>query len=381
MSEPAPFLHAVAQALSTMTLYAPGHPASVGVVEDAFQELHRLQADTPRVAFSFLRDTVVYGDSAVHDLRNWPWTSRLAAAGIQRLEISEAVTLDGFRAFLDEVLARFSRGAPADEPSAERPGIRWGPVGVRSEGPMPDWQALPLARIAYRLGEEADVVKWVYERAALDGDVPRDEVETVVASLGVAMQGDLPFLLPVLQLTDQDQYRTMHALNVSLLTMSLAESLGMGSQDVHAFGTAGLLHDIGITRVPAEILAKPVLDAGDRRVMELHPEAGARMLLARRGAFDLAAVVAYEHHMRPDGTGYPRLPSPRELHYASRIVSLCDVYDALRTARLHRAAWEPQHALGYIEEGAGTLFDPGLARAFVAMLRKLEPRPAASAGS
>jgi putative two-component system response regulator len=76
--------------------------------------------------------------------------------------------------------------------------------------------------------------------------------------------------------------------------------------------------------------------------------------------------------MRLDGSGFPRTRFPREMHYASKIVSVCDVYDALRTPRAYRPAWTPQRALEFVEEGTGTMFDAGIARAFAAMMRRLE---------
>jgi putative two-component system response regulator len=76
--------------------------------------------------------------------------------------------------------------------------------------------------------------------------------------------------------------------------------------------------------------------------------------------------------MRPDGTGFPRTRFPREVHYSSKIVAVCDVYDALRTPRAYRPAWTPQRAWEFVEEGAGTMFDPGIARAFGALMRRIE---------
>ena len=380
MSPPVEFLHGVAHALATLTLYATDHPACAGVVDDVWGQLQRLQEENPGPRYSFLRDAVVYGNLPLHELKNWTWSKRLSEIGVQRLEIEPGVTRDSLAAFLTDVTARLPGQRRLQAAMTEHPGIRWGSVGVKGQD-EDQWQDSAQATIGYKLGEEADVVRWVYERAALEGDIPRDEVETVVASLSVAMHADLPFLMPLLQLTDQDEYRTMHALNVSLLTMTLAEALGMGSQDIHAFGVAGLLHDIGISRVPKELLHKPALEPADRELLEVHPAEGARMLLARKGDFDLAAVVAYEHHMRPDGRGYPRVGPRHELHYASRIVTVCDVYDALRTTRSHRPAWDPAQAVGYIEDGAGTVFDAGVARAFAAMLRRMDTRNEAPWGS
>ncbi len=374
MSAQLEFLHGIAHALATLTLYAPDHPACAGVVEGVWVQLQKLQEENPGPRFSFLKDAVIYGNLPMHELKNWTWSKRLSEIGVQRLEVEPDVTREGFTAFLVDVTARLPGQRQLESTVSDHPGIRWGSVGVKGQNDK--WADTPQATIGYKLGEEADVVRWIYERAAMEGDIPRDEVETVVASLSVAMHADLPFLMPLLQLTDQDEYRTMHALNVSLLTMTLAESLGMGSLDIHAFGVAGLLHDIGISLVPRDLLHKTALDPADRVVLENHPAEGARMLLARKGDFDLAAVVAYEHHMRPDGRGYPHAVAGHELHYASKIVTVCDVYDALRTTRMHRPAWDPAQAVAYIEEGAGTVFDGGVARAFASMLRRLDTRNA-----
>ncbi|HMH82464.1 MAG TPA: HD domain-containing phosphohydrolase, partial [Gemmatimonadales bacterium] len=86
------------------------------------------------------------------------------------------------------------------------------------------------------------------------------------------------------------------------------------------------------------------------------------------------AVVAYEHHIMLNGGGYPALRFGRECHRASKLVHVCDVYDALRTNRPYREAWSQDKTLAYLEERAGTEFDPELVRAFVRMMRQWEPQ-------
>jgi HD-GYP domain-containing protein (c-di-GMP phosphodiesterase class II) len=87
-------------------------------------------------------------------------------------------------------------------------------------------------------------------------------------------------------------------------------------------------------------------------------------------------VVAYEHHIMLNGGGYPRFDYPRDCHQASKMVHVCDVYDALRTNRPYRAAWPAPKVLQYIEERSGTEFDPETARSFVKMMGEWEPRVA-----
>jgi putative two-component system response regulator len=136
---------------------------------------------------------------------------------------------------------------------------------------------------------------------------------------------------------------------------------------------AGLLHDIGKVRIPHDILTKPgKLTPEERNIMNMHTVDGARIIIETEEQLDLAAVVAYEHHIMIDGGGYPQLAFPRDCHYASKIVHVCDVYDALRTNRPYRDAWDSEKVIAYIEEKAGSEFDAELAQSFVGMIRNFE---------
>ena len=108
--------------------------------------------------------------------------------------------------------------------------------------------------------------------------------------------------------------------------------------------------------------------------MNRHPVEGARIIVASEENLDLAAVVAYEHHIILNGGGYPRFDYPRDCHHASKMVHVCDVYDALRTNRPYRAAWPSAKVLAYVEERAGGEFDAEIARSFLKMMQEWEPR-------
>jgi putative two-component system response regulator len=155
--------------------------------------------------------------------------------------------------------------------------------------------------------------------------------------------------------------------------MALAESLGCTRREVREFGVAGLLHDIGKIRVPIEVLTKPgKLSDEERTLINRHPVDGARIIMQSDEALDLAAVVAYEHHIMLDGGGYPAMHYGRACTLASRLVHVCDVFDALRTKRPYRDAWELERVLAYLLERAGTEFDPDLVTAFMDLLRRSE---------
>ena len=378
MSEPARFLAAFAQALSTMALYGEGHPAREKAIDNAFEQLEALQRHDPTARFSFLGAEVIYGERALRELREWEWGGRLAAAGIQRIELQPGVTREEYETFLGDIMARLTLTEvdTTEQRQTRTSNIRFGSVGVRgTTGTAAPGEALPTATITYTLGEEAEAIRWLHGEVEHRGELPLVEAEAVVRSLSVAMHGESQVVIPLLELKEFDQYTTTHSMNVSVLAMALAEFMGLGKRDVRAYGVAGLLHDLGKVRIPREILVKPGrLTPEERAIMNRHPADGARIIFASDKQLDLAAVVAYEHHIMLNGGGYPCLHYGRDCHRASRLVHVCDVYDALRTRRPYRDAWESERALEYIESRAGTEFDPDVARAFCSMMRQLDRR-------
>ncbi|HLA91115.1 MAG TPA: HD domain-containing phosphohydrolase [Gemmatimonadaceae bacterium] len=379
-AEAARFLNSFAQALSTMALYADGHPARVRVIDTSYERLRQLQEKDATPQFSFLGLDVIYGQVALRELGEWDWGLRLANAGIQRLEFEAKVGRDEFEAFLDDALARLSMQAidSATRSPERRSTIKFGAIGVKgSEGVLKPDEMLPTATIQYSLGEEADTIRWLHEEVQISGELPLIEAESVVRSLSVAMHGDRDIVIPLLQLKQFDQYTTTHSLNVSVLAMALAEFIGLGPKDVRGFGVSGLLHDLGKVRIPKEVLTKPgKLTDEEWGIMRRHPADGAKIIYESDRQLDLASAVAYEHHIMINGGGYPSRHFHRECHKASRLVHICDVYDALRTHRPYREAWESERVLSNIQSGAGPDFDAELATAFIQMMRQWERRVA-----
>jgi putative nucleotidyltransferase with HDIG domain len=380
MSDPARFLNAFAQALAAMTLYGDGHPARERTLDLAYQQLHDLQADTKQPLFTFLGDEVIYGRTPLRELNQWDWGHRLAQAGIQRLEFEDQVGREEFEVFLGEVLARLTLSVidTSEARQMRRSSIRFGAVGLKGETETAH-QPLPTATISFSLREEADTLRWLQREVQDKGTVPLAEAEAVVRSLAVAMHGGgRQVMLPLLQLKEFDQYTTTHSMNVAVLSMALGEFLGLAPRDVRGLGMAGLLHDIGKTKIPLEVLTKPgKLSDEERALMNEHPAAGARLLFKSDEDLDVAIVVAYEHHIMINGGGYPALHYGRACHHASTLVHVCDVYDALRTHRPYRDAWSFEKALAYLEERSGLEFDPGLVTSFVRMMHQWEVQPAA----
>ncbi|HET8622359.1 MAG TPA: HD domain-containing phosphohydrolase [Gemmatimonadales bacterium] len=371
MSSAVRFLTAFSQALSNLSLYGEAHPAARRSVETATDRLGELQETHPQPQFTFLPGEVLFGSDPLHELGAWEWGQRLADAGVQRLEFAGPVPADEMERFLDHLAARFGwRSTETCEVwQMGLSNIRWGQLRVRPDGRQLTSESLPLATLSFALREERDAVGWLHREVGAGADLPLAEAEAVVRSLSLAMHADQAIVLPLLELKEFDQYTTTHSMNVAVLAMALAEYLELGPAAVRSIGLAGLLHDLGKIRIPHEILVKPgKLTSAERRVVMRHPVEGARIILGRDDDLDLAAAVAYEHHLMIDGGGYPKLHFPRAAEYASRLVHVCDVYDALRTNRPYRDAWESRPTLDYIRARAAMEFDPMIAQAFVRMM-------------
>ena len=382
MSEPARFLTAFAQSLATMSLYGDGHPQRERTIDSAFDSLLVLQENDSRPRFSFLGQDVIYGQMAMRELGDWDWGARLANAGVQRVEFERGTSREEFEVFLEEVLARLTLQAvdSAGRSPERRSTIKFGAIGVKGSDDqvrLAEAVVVRTANVTYSLNDEADAIRWIHDEVQSAGELPLMEAESVVRSLSIAMHGDKNIVIPLLQLKEFDQYTTTHSLNVSVLTMALAEWVGMGAKDVRAFGVAGLLHDLGKVRIPKEILTKPgKLTDEEWHVMRRHPVDGAKLIYESDRDLDMAAAVAYEHHIMINGQGYPSRRFERGVHSASKLVHVCDVYDALRTKRPYRDAWESERVLNHIGEGAGPDFDEESATAFCAMMRQWERRVA-----
>jgi putative nucleotidyltransferase with HDIG domain len=377
MSTAVRFLTAFSQALSNLSLYGDGHPVTKRTVAAAADRLRELQEAQPRAQFTFLPGEVLCGPDRLDELGAWEWGARLADVGVQRLEFTGLVSEDDLERFLDHLACRFG-WRPTDTCEVWQMGlsnIRWGQLRVRPEGSERASEPLALATLSFALREEQEAVGWLHREVGAGGCLPLAEAEAVVRSLSLAMHAEQAIVLPLLELKEFDQYTTTHSMNVAVLAMALAEYLELGPEALRSIGLAALLHDLGKIRIPRDILVKPgKLTVAERRVVMRHPVEGARIILGRDDDLDLAAAVAYEHHLMIDGGGYPRLAFPRTAEYASRLVHVCDVYDALRTNRPYRDAWESPPALDYIRSRAGMEFDPAIAQAFVRMMEEWDAR-------
>jgi HD-GYP domain-containing protein (c-di-GMP phosphodiesterase class II) len=191
----------------------------------------------------------------------------------------------------------------------------------------------------------------------------RDAREIVLGLLShLSCQDNL--FLSLAEVREHSLFTYLHTCNVATLAMSFGMALGMPPDAVFELGAAALLHDLGKTFVPREILDKPgKLDEAEWAVIRQHPAVGARLLVRQPDASHLAVVVAYEHHMHyAGGGGYPKAPFAPSTQ--SQIISVIDTFDALFGRRSYHAPTDVLHALEALQSDRGRVYNPDLVDEF-----------------
>lgn len=186
----------------------------------------------------------------------------------------------------------------------------------------------------------------------LAGDLRGDELVSAEQAYLGSQVGSLTRLL-----ADKDEYTEEHTRRVALLAVAVGEELGLPPSRLRELAIGGLLHDIGKLSVPDDVLKKPgPLDDREYELVRRHPGRG-ETLLGELGFSRRVRRLVRDHHERLDGGGYPEGAAAAELSLETRILTACDVYDALRSHRVYRPAWTHEEALVLLREETGTAFD------------------------
>jgi HD-GYP domain-containing protein (c-di-GMP phosphodiesterase class II) len=180
-------------------------------------------------------------------------------------------------------------------------------------------------------------------------------------------------LLGMTAIKDYDEYTYHHSVNVSILSISLGQRLGLSRKMLTELGMVALFHDTGKTEVPSEVLNKPTNFSDDEwKIIKKHPVWGMRAILKMKKLDELtirSAIVSFEHHVNVDRSGYPKTRQTMDLDFFSRIVSLADQYDAMTSSRVYaRNPLAPDKALSIMMERSGTQLDPLLFKFFINMV-------------
>lgn len=188
------------------------------------------------------------------------------------------------------------------------------------------------------------------------------------AVIGYIQSSPYPFKM-LASIRSSDEYTFTHAIDVCILTVSLAESLGFSGKQLQEIGTASLLHDVGKLNIPDAILNKPgKLTSEEWRIIQCHPTWGAMQIQKMKGVPKIAILGALEHHIRYDGVGYPQIQEKYKPCIVSQMIAVADTYDALRSHRPYEVSKSHEVAVGILKGEKGISFNPLLVDNFLRLM-------------
>lgn len=246
-----------------------------------------------------------------------------------------------------------------------------------------DLEAAPTSALRRSYVSSLDALRGVTGSMRGDGKFEMEPVVTAVEGLfeqSVAQSGASLLLSTV---KSHDEYTFYHSVNTCILALAVGRMIGIGKEHLVPIGVGAVLHDIGKTAVSPTVLNYPGrLDEEQWKEITIHPQEGALAIMAAGGpGHEISATVAFEHHARFDGAGYPSITRHQRPHVYSRLVSIVDTYDAITTRRSYRRAETPNHALNALLLSAGTGYDPDLVRTFIDMMGIYPPGSILELGS
>jgi putative nucleotidyltransferase with HDIG domain len=360
-------LRRFAAALRSAQLYSPGHPIisrNLEALSAAVQLLHTLES---AIVIGIVGDEIIVDELPIAKADALlPLVRRLHQGGVERVTIDRGVTIDELSTFLDAVTkVEAHAGGEAAAPFPVLKHIRVGRVTIeqRVEAHMADMAAL---RRLYK--ESVAVAETVWDTAKTEGRPDPVIAAPMIDGLAHAVAQNRTALLALTTLKNYDNYTFTHMVNVSILTMGQARGLGIDGPLLREFGMAALMHDIGKVKTPLEVLNKPdKLTDAEFVIMKRHVVDGAEILRRTPDMPTLAPVVAFEHHLRIDGTGYPPVTRP-SLNVGTMLCGIADVYDAMRSQRVYQNARPTDRILEVLRKNDGAQFDKHLVRRFVQLV-------------
>ncbi|MBI5437412.1 MAG: HD-GYP domain-containing protein [Nitrosomonadales bacterium] len=209
-------------------------------------------------------------------------------------------------------------------------------------------------------------VTFMFKEARMGKALNASDALPIVEEITTSVARNPGALISLARLKDKDNYTYMHSVAVCALMVALARQLGLDEEQTRQAGMAGLMHDIGKTMIPPEIINKPgKLTEAEFQVMKNHPIDGHIILLESKGISDIARHVCLRHHEKVDGSGYPDKLADGKIDMYAKMGAVCDVYDAISSIRAYKNGWEPAQSIRKMAEWSHGHFDWRIFEAFV----------------
>ena len=365
----------ISAALTNMQLYSDHHPQVQHYLENAHFELTKFLLDKAETTLLLVHDRIVC------DQRPIPYTGPqcsqfiriLRKLAIERVTFVAGLTVQELQGFLRDLIT------PNQQSVRSGPHVKLGKLEIRADsedgstgdGPLSEKEKEALLAMQGLCEARLEDIREIYSRIArrqpIDAKGLGDIVDTFVRAFAYGVSP----LQMLASLRSADEYTFTHVVNVCILTMSQAESLGFKGDTLYQIGMSSALHDAGKLLIPDEILSKPgALTAEERSVMESHTIRGAHYILGLKDVPKLSVLAALEHHIKYDGTGYPAISRDWKPNVVSQMITISDVFDAMRSRRCYKEPKPVELIIQILEKEKGTSFNPFLVDNFIKLIKR-----------
>jgi HD-GYP domain-containing protein (c-di-GMP phosphodiesterase class II) len=366
-------------AITNTSLYSPTHPQVAQYVEKAHAALADMLQIKPELTIFLIGNDLVADNRQIAEAGATSYISNftriLKKKAVERLTFVAGLPRTELQALIQDLaspdsasvrstsfvkLGKVELRIKKDEDHAEGQG------GGSLEGLSQD----VIQELLSLTESELDELKELYLRIKKHKKIDVRGVDEMVKAFIQAFREEINPLSLLASLKSAHEYTFTHVTNVCILTMSQAETLGFTGEHLHQIGVASLLHDVGKIFIPDEILSKPgKLSQDERKIIETHTVKGARYLMGIEGIPKLAVLSALEHHLKYDGSGYPSIKGGWRPNIASQLISIADVFDAMRSKRSYQGEIEIEKIVEVLNSGKGTAFNAELVEHFLRVIR------------
>lgn len=238
----------------------------------------------------------------------------------------------------------------------------------------------PVYKVQVRFENEIETAKTIHNQATvvvqnMFNDIRMGKVintkgaKAVVSSMVDSIVRNPDAQVWLTQLKDKDEYTSIHCLNVCILSLAFGRHMGFSTDMLNELGLGALLHDLGKIRVPLGVLNKPgKLTTDEFKLMKLHPVYGKEILNTTDGLTSTVIDVAYSHHERMNGSGYPHGLASDQISLYGRMVAIVDVYDAITSQRVYHHGVHSMDAMKQLYELRQTDLDQKMVEQFIQCL-------------
>ncbi len=366
------FIMRLNAAFTASRIYFPGHPQVSDLIGDSFAQLQRLLQARAAVQIYLIDERLVVEGTVLHesDRHVAQFIEVLKEKGIHQVRFLSSATQSELAAFVTHLASR------DPSPLRSQAGIRLGKAepatGKIAHMADPNRRSQEKLEHFRALHEEKlDELRTICQHIRSGEGVNIRGVEDMAEAL---IQRGMPGMNPLIMLADlksSDEYTFTHSINVCILATRLGEVIGFNGDELRRIGVAALLHDTGKLFIPNEIFTKPgPLTPAERAVVETHPIRGARYILSMKGVPRLAVVAALEHHIGYDGSGYPRFRQPWHPNIVSQMITVSDVFDAMRTRRVYQEPLAEHEIAGILKQHRGKAYHPALVDRFLELIQR-----------